>query len=45
MVIEYIKRGQRLGYDGDTLVYKIPESEASPLVTSDEQSELFADEE
>jgi hypothetical protein len=32
MVIEYIKRGQKLGYEGDTLVYKVPLNEQAPAV-------------
>lgn len=32
MVIEYIKRGQKLGYEGDTLVYKVPVNEQAPAV-------------
>lgn len=35
MVIEYIKRGQKMGYIGDTLVYKIPESEPSPVINEE----------
>lgn len=41
MVTEYIKRGQRMGYDQNgTLVYKVPETEPSPLVEDDEDEEL-----
>lgn len=32
MVIEYIKRGQKLGYEGDTLVYKVPLNEVAPVI-------------
>jgi hypothetical protein len=32
MVIEYIKRGQKLGYEGDTLVYKVPLNEQAPAI-------------
>ena len=32
MVIEYIKRNQKMGYEGDKLVYKVPVSEAAPAV-------------
>ena len=37
MVTEYIKRGQRMGYDDEgNLVYKIPVSEPSPVEATEE---------
>lgn len=40
MVTEYIKRGQRMGYDENgVLVYKIPVSEPSPLELEEEEEE------
>ena len=38
MVTEYIKRGQKWGYDENgLLLYKIPMDEPSPLVTAPEE--------
>lgn len=31
MVIEYIKRNQRMGYEGDKLVYKVGLDEEAPI--------------
>lgn len=44
MIIEYIKRGQRLGYENGILIYKlaidetVPEEEALPPEEEDEAS-------
>lgn len=32
MVIEYIKRNQKMGFEGDTLVYKVPLTQEAPAV-------------
>ena len=46
MVTEYIKRGQRMGYDTDgNLVYKIPVSEPSPLASYNEEVVLVVEDE
>ena len=40
MVTEYIKRGQKMGYDEEgTLVYKIPVSEPSPVEVAAEPAD------
>ena len=45
MVTEYIKRGQRMGYDDEgNLVYKIPVSEPSSLATYNKEEVLVEDE-
>ena len=36
MVIEYIKRNQKMGYEGDKLVYKVPLTQEAPAVVEEE---------
>jgi hypothetical protein len=46
MVTEYIKRGQKWGYDENgVLLYKIPMDEPSPLVVAPEEVTEVQDEE
>lgn len=41
MVTEYIKRGQKMGYDEKgNLVYKIPLNEEAPVLTAEVQEEI-----
>lgn len=41
MITEYIKRGQKMGFDEKgVLVYKIPVTEKSPELEEDEEDEL-----
>jgi len=35
MVIEYIKRNQKMGYEGDKLVYKVPLTQEAPAVVEE----------
>jgi hypothetical protein len=35
MVIEYIKRNQKMGYEGDKLVYKVPLAQEAPAVVEE----------
>ena len=35
MVIEYIKRNQKMGYEGDKLVYKVPLAQEAPAVVKE----------
>ena len=39
MIIEYIKRGQRLGYENGVLVYKLDLVEAPAVVQEEETPE------
>ena len=32
MVTEYIKRNQKMGYEGGVLVYKVPAGEDAPVI-------------
>ena len=36
MVIEYIKRNQKMGYEGDKLVYKVPLAQEAPAAVVEE---------
>lgn len=46
MITEYIKRGQRMGYDEKgNLVYKIPLNEEAPVLKEVEEEEEVEDEE
>lgn len=40
MVIEYIKRNQKMGYEGDKLVYKVPQTEEVPLADTTVEEEV-----
>ena len=35
MVIEYIKRNQKMGYEGDKLVYKVPLAQEAPAAVEE----------
>jgi|Laugrespbdmm15dd_1035085.scaffolds.fasta_scaffold430272_2 hypothetical protein len=38
MIIEYIKRGQRLGYENGVLVYKLDIVDEAPAVVQEEET-------
>lgn len=38
MIKEYFKRGQKMGYEGDALVYKVSEKSDTPVITNVEEA-------